>query len=206
MKKIEFEVKNLNEAQAYAVEEFKVSIDKIKLELVKEKKGLLGIRSSQIYEASIDVNLALEGKKYLEDMISPLGIDIKMELRSNLEEKEIYYYITSNQNALLIGREGRTLLAFQSLLRTYLNSLTDDHLLITLDIGNYNANRKKQLEILATKTAKEVTYRRKDITLEPMNAFDRRIVHTKLSEWRDVVTESVGEGEDRAIVIKYKGW
>lgn len=205
MKKIEFEVKNLNEAQAYAVEEFKVSIDKIKLELVKEKKGLLGIRSSQIYEASIDVNLALEGKKYLEDMISPLGIDIKMELRSNLEEKEIYYYITSNQNALLIGREGRTLLAFQSLLRTYLNSLTDDHLLITLDIGNYNANRKKQLEILATKTAKEVTYRRKDITLEPMNAFDRRIVHTKLSEWRDVVTESVGEGEDRAIVIKYKG-
>ena len=205
MKKIEFEVKNLNEAQAYAVEEFKVSIDKIKLELVKEKKGLLGIRSSQIYEASIDVNLALEGKKYLEDMISPLGIDIKMELRSNLEEKEIYYYITSNQNALLIGREGRTLLAFQSLLRTYLNSLTDDHLLITLDIGNYNANRKKQLEILATKTAKEVTYRRKDITLEPMNAFDRRIIHTKLSEWRDVVTESVGEGEDRAIVIKYKG-
>ena len=60
------------------------------------------------------------------------------------------------------------------------------------------------LEILATKTAKEVAQTRIAVKLDPMNAYDRRIVHTKLSEWRDVITESEGEGEHRALVIKPK--
>lgn len=205
MRKIEFEAKNLIEAQKHAQQELRVSLDKIKLEVIKEKKGILGIGASTTYLATVEINLPLEGKKYLEEIIRPLGIDVKMEMRVNSEDNEIFYSITSDQNALLIGRDGKTLLAFQTLLRNYLNTLSENHLVVTLDIGNYNENRKKQLEILATKTAKEVCYTRKNITLSPMNAFDRRIVHTKLSEWRDVVTESVGEGEDRAIVIKYKG-
>jgi spoIIIJ-associated protein len=105
---------------------------------------------------------------------------------------------------LLIGREGRTLQALQFMLRSYLNIFTNDHLVVSLDIGRYHENRKRQLEILATKTAKEVAFTKVPVKLDPMNAFDRRIIHTKLSEWRDITTESVGQGEDRAIVIKPK--
>jgi spoIIIJ-associated protein len=75
---------------------------------------------------------------------------------------------------------------------------------ITLDIANYFENHKRQLEILATKTAKDVARSKIEVKLDPMNAYDRRIIHTKLSEWRDVETESQGEGEERALVIRPK--
>ena len=68
----------------------------------------------------------------------------------------------------------------------------------------YKSNRVHQLEILATKTAKEVAKSKISVKLKPMNSYERRIIHEKLSEWRDVFTESEGQGENRAIVIKPK--
>ena len=76
--------------------------------------------------------------------------------------------------------------------------------ILTLDIGSYRANRIHQLEILATKTAKSVAKTKIAVKLDPMNSFERRVIHEKLSDWRDVYTESEGEGEERAIVIKPK--
>ncbi|MBE0700422.1 MAG: KH domain-containing protein [Acholeplasmataceae bacterium] len=204
LKRVEFEAKTLLDAEKQAVELLKIQKEKIKLTILKEKKGLLGLGSSATYEATPNINLALEGKMYLESMLSMLEINAKMELRTVNDGKEIYYHVESDENALLIGREGRTLLALQFMLRNYLNTFVDDYLLVSLDIGNYHENRKKQLEILATKTAKEVAQTRIAVKLDPMNAYDRRIIHTKLSEWRDVTTESEGEGEDRALVIKPK--
>ncbi len=125
-----------------------------------------------------------------------------MELSTKEDGKEIYYHIYSEENALLIGRNGNTLRSLQYLVRNYLNSFTEEFVIVNVDIGNYNENRKKQLEILATKTAKEVAQTRIEVKLDPMNGYERRIIHTKLSEWRDVVTESVGEGDERSIIIK----
>lgn len=202
LKRVEIEAKNLVEAQKKAVELLKIPLEKIKFTLIKEKKGILGIGSSVTYEATPDINLALEGKAYIEEIVKNLGIEIQMEMRVQNENKEIYYHILSSENALLIGRNGNTLKALQFLLRNYLNSYTDEFVIVNLDIGNYNDNRKRQLEIVATKTAKEVARSKVSVKLDPMNAYERRIIHSKLSEWRDVTTESVGEGEDRAVVIK----
>lgn len=204
LKKVEFEAKSLQEAEKLAVEHLKIQKDKIKLTVLKEKKGLLGIGSSSLYEATPNVNLATEGKVYLESLLQTMEVSSRMEVRTMSEGTEIHYHVESDENALLIGREGRTLLALQFLLRNYLNVYVDGHLIVSLDIGNYHENRKKQLEILATKTAKEVAQTKIAVKLDPMNAFDRRIIHTKLSEWRDVITESEGEGEERALVIKPK--
>lgn len=204
LKKVEFEAKTLAEAEKTAVELLKIQKNKIKLTILKEKKGMFGIGASALYEATPDVNLALEGKAYLEEILKPLNIESKMELRTLKDGTEIFYNIESTENALLIGREGRTLLAIQLLLRNYLNTFVDDQIVVSLDIGSYHENRKKQLEILATKTAKEVAYTKVPVKLSPMNAYDRRIIHTKLSEWRDVITQSEGEGEERALVIKPK--
>ncbi|MDY0294869.1 MAG: RNA-binding cell elongation regulator Jag/EloR [Acholeplasmataceae bacterium] len=204
LKRVEFEAKSLQEAEKIAVEQLKLQLDKIKLTVLKEKKGLLGFGVSTFYEATPNINPATEGKVYLENILKTMDIKSRMEVRTVNEGAEIYYHIESDENALLIGREGRTLLALQFMLRNYLNLFVEDHLIVSLDIGNYHENRKKQLEILATKTAKEVAQTRIAVKLDPMNAFDRRIIHTKLSEWRDVITESEGEGDQRALVIKPK--
>jgi len=204
LKKIEIEAKNLQEAEKLAVEQLKIQKEKIKLTILTEKKGLFGIGSSAVYEATPKVNLSIEGKQYLESILLSMDVKCQMEVRTVVEGEEIHYHVESDENALLIGREGRTLLALQFMLRNYLNVFVDNHLIISLDIGNYHENRRKQLEILATKTAKEVAQTRIAVKLDPMNAFDRRIIHTKLSEWRDVITESEGEGEERALVIKPK--
>ncbi len=202
LKRIEFEARTLQEAEKIAVEQLKIQVDKIKLTVIREKKGLLGIGSSTTYEATPNVNLALEGKIYLENILNTLEVESRMEVRTLSDGEEIHYHVESEENAILIGREGRTLVSLQFMLRNYLNTFVDGHLIVSLDIGNYHENHKKQLEILATKTAKEVAQTRIPVKLDPMNAYDRRIIHTKLSEWRDVTTESEGEGENRALVIK----
>ncbi|MDY0277243.1 MAG: RNA-binding cell elongation regulator Jag/EloR [Acholeplasma sp.] len=202
LKRVEIEAKTLVEAEKKAVTELRIPLNKIKFNVLKEKKGILGIGASTTYEATPNIDIALEGKNYLESIIKELGISVQMEMRTIDEGKEIYYHIFADENALLIGRNGKTLKSLQFILRNYLNLFTDDYTIVNLDVGNYNENRQKQLEILATKTAKDVARSRIEVKLDPMNAYERRIIHSKLSEWRDVVTESVGEGEERAIVIK----
>lgn len=202
-KKVEVEAKNQQEALKKASELLRVSEEKISLEVIKEKRGFLGVGASTTYVASLNIDLVTEGKRYLESMIHALGIETRMEIRA-VSATEFYYRVQSNENALLIGRDGKTLLSFQTLLRNYLSTFTNEQILVTLDIGNYHENRKKQLEIIATKTAKEVARTRIAVKLDPMNAFDRRIIHAKLSEWRDVETQSEGEGEERAIIIRAK--
>jgi spoIIIJ-associated protein len=204
LKKMEFEAKTIQEAEKIAVEGLRIQKDKIKLTVIKEKKGLLGFGTQTVYEAQPNVNLATEGKVYLDNILKTMGINTRMEVRTVNEGTEIHYHVDSDENALLIGREGRTLLSLQFMLRNYLSTFVDGSLIVSLDIGNYHENRRKQLEILATKTAKEVAQTKIAVKLDPMNAFDRRIIHTKLSEWRDVITESEGDGEERALVIKPK--
>ncbi len=204
LKRVEFEARSLQDAEKTAVEMLKIQKEKIKLTVIKEKKGLFGISSVSTYEATPNISLALEGKMYLETILKNLEVKSRMEVRTITDGEEIHYHVESDENALLIGREGRTLVALQFMLRNYLNTFVDGHLIISLDIGSYHENRKKQLEILATKTAKEVAQTKIAVKLDPMNAYDRRIIHTKLSEWRDVITESEGEGEERALVIKPK--
>ena len=203
LKKVEIEAKNPVEAMKKATELLKIAENKIQLDVVKEKKGLLGFGSSTTFTATPKIEITTEGKAYLDDIIGALGVDAKMEIRK-ISENEIFYRVQSTENALLIGKDGKTLLALQTLLRNHLSTFVDEPLLITLDIGNYHENRKRQLEILATKTAKDVARSRIAVKLDPMNAFDRRIIHAKLSEWRDVETESEGEGEERAIIIRPK--
>jgi len=203
LKRIELEAKNENEARERAAEELRIQPDKIKITVTREKKGLFA-GGTNLYEAIPDVNLTLEGKTYLEGILQAMDVEFKMELRTKEDGREIHYNVQSSDNAVLIGREGRTLIALQHMLRSYLQTFVQSQITVTLDIANYFENHKRQLEILATKTAKEVARTKIEVKLDPMNAYDRRIVHTKLSEWRDVETESEGEGEERALVIKPK--
>jgi len=203
LKRIEFEAKSEAEALDIAVEKLRLQKEKIKIAVTREKKGFFS-GGTALYEATPDVNLALEGKTFLEGILQAMDVEFQMELRQKDNGREIHYAIQSNENALLIGRDGKTLLALQYLLRNYLATFVQFHVVVSLDIANYHENHKRQLEILATKTAKEVAKTGIEVKLDPMNPYDRRIIHTKLTEWRDVETESEGEGENRALVIRPK--
>jgi spoIIIJ-associated protein len=195
-KKVEFIAKSQEEAMQEAIKRLHISSDKIFINILGELPEGLNC------EALVDVNLTLEGKKYLENILKALNIGYQIEARSVNGEEQIHYIIDSYENSLLIGVKGRTLEALQILLRNLISSYTKDRVVTTLDIGGYKSNRARQLEILATKTAKEVASTKQPVKLQPMNSFERRIIHEKLSDWRDVYTESEGEGEDRAIVVK----
>lgn len=194
-KKIEIQASSLLEATQIAVAKLHVSEEKLFLNEIGENT----------YEALLDVNLALEGRKYLESILNSMGIEqFNIEVRTIGQESEIHYVIDSSENPLLIGTKGHTLEALQTLIKNLIGSYTKDYIVVTLDIGSYRANRIHQLKILATKTAKSVAKTKIAVKLDPMNSFERRVIHEKLSDWRDVYTESEGEGEERAIVIKPK--
>jgi spoIIIJ-associated protein len=201
LKRIEFEAKNEQEALLLAVEKLGIAQNKIALKITREKKGLFS-NGTALYEATPNINLVDEGQAYITSILEAFDADFQIDVKTTDNENEIYYAVQSDQNALLIGREGKTLLAMQFLLRQHLVSFTQTPVRIQLDIANYHENHRKQLEILATRTAKEVVKTGIQVKLDPMSPYDRRIVHAKLSEWRDVSTQSEGEGENRALIIK----
>jgi len=202
MKQIVIETKTLDEAYEKAEIELKATRDQIKFEIEEEKKFL-----SKKYKvtATLLVDYPLKGLEYLKSILEGLEIKAIVEMRKK-QNKEIKYVITSDDNPILIGKSGRTLESIQTLVRYVVNESneTEEQYKVSVDCGGYKENRNKHLEIIATKIAKEVAQTKIEAHLEPMNSFERRVVHAKLADWRDVYTESEGEGKDRHIVIKPK--
>ena len=202
LREYKFEAKTDEEALEIASKELNVEKDKITIEVLEETKGFLGIGRKALYKASYEVDVVGLSKAYLDSILSGMNIEYQMECRSN--EDEINFAIESSDNPLLIGKDGKCLDAILTLLKVYIQRISNDSVMVGLDIGGYRANRKRQLEVLATKTAKEVAKTKIEVKLKPMNAYERKIIHEKLADWRDVYTESEGEGLDRALVIKPK--
>ncbi len=202
MRKLQFEIKSLDKALDYASQELRINKNVIEINVI-EKKSLLGLKKLYKVEAIVNVDPAEIGYKTLKEMFDNMQLDAQIEMKRR-NDKEISYSINTTENPLLIGKNGKTLENLQFYIRNIVNLYSDEHLIVLVDIGGYKENRKKQLEILATKTAKEVARTRIEAKLYPMNAYERRIIHTKLSDWRDVSTISEGEGQERHLVIKPK--
>lgn len=204
MKSIRFETKALNDATLkYAATELKVNKDYIDLQIVEEKRSMLGLNKSYIVEAVVKFDVIRDSIHYLKTILDDMEIESVVEAKPG-EKSQITFLIDATENPILIGKNGKTLDAIQTLLKNYINIFTDEYYIVLVDIGGYKEQRKKQLEILATKTAKDVARTRIAARLGKMNAYERRVVHTKLSDWRDVTTESEGEEPNRYVVIKPK--
>lgn len=184
-----------------AAKELRVNKAYVDLEVVEEKKSILGLNKTYVVEAKVDFDVVTDTIAYLKKIFEDMGIEAMVEAKTD-KENHVKFLVESNENPILIGKNGRTLDAFQHLIRNYVNVLTDERHMIIVDVGGYKASRKKQLEILATKTAKEVAKTHVEAKLKKMNSYERRIVHMKLSDWRDVTTESEGDEPNRYVVIK----
>ena len=144
--------------------------------------------------------LAEDIEDYLGEVIEYLGLLVNFE--TNIREETINITMYSNNNPILIGKNGQTLKALEYLVK---NKIKNDWRIspkIILDVENYKERRIESLERLAIKIAKEVRATKVDAELENMNSFERRVIHNKLTNFKGIATESVGVEPNRHVVIK----
>lgn len=140
-------------------------------------------------------------KDYLKKLISDMGIDVNFETK--IREKTIEIKMISDNNPILIGRNGQTLKALECILMQVVNKETSKHVRIMLDVEGYKEKQVRRLERLAINLAKDCVRTKTDVHMDSMNAYERRIVHNKLTNFKGVKTESIGEEPNRHLVIKY---
>lgn len=142
-------------------------------------------------------------KEYIKTIGSKMNVDIKMEVRENDDIFSVT--MVSDNNPILIGKDGRTINAIQLLIRQALQNQTGMDIKVNLDASNYKAKRVKKFEFEIKNIVREVQKTKTDAKLDPMNSYQRRIVHSLLSNFSNVETESVGEEPNRCVIIKYVG-
>ncbi len=183
----------------------------VKVELtVKENKNVKETTNYQEkaknkeYNKNIDEieSAKKEIEEFLRKFISSVGESLEYDVK--IEDSTIKINIDGNASGLLIGYRGETLNSLQVILSSIANKNTKERIQVILNIANYKEKREKILEELAEKVSKTVLKTGKNITLEPMNAYERKIIHSKLQNNARIETYSIGEGENRRIVIAKK--
>ena len=158
------------------------------------KKG--GLFKSTVYQVTAisHQELLKEIKDYLKELTSALGLEVQFE--TSIREDTFTITMFSDNNAILIGKNGQTLKALETLCRAKINMEWNVYVKIVLDVENYKEKRVQALERLAIRTAKI------PVALENMNSYERRIIHNKLANFKGISSASEGEEPNRHIVIK----
>ena len=178
----------------------KLATEKI---IYKSKERESGkIFKTKIYEVTAirEIDLIAEIKDYLKEVVEGLGLQVNFE--TSKENDTYYITMYSNNNSALIGKNGKTLSALETLVKNKVNIEWGFYPKVVLDIENYKEKRIAALERMAVKIAKEVRDTKVDVALENMNSYERRIIHNKLANFKGVSTESVGTEPERHIIIK----
>ena len=200
MKTYIYEAKTLEEAINKALNEQNITEDKLIIKSKEEKQGLL--KKLAKIEIITENDLINHLKDSLTTIMNLMNIDSNLEVRRR--DKNIEIKIFSNQNSILIGKDGRNLEALQNILRQILIKEEAHDYKIILDIENYKEKKVSHLERTVKQIAREVAKTKVEAKLDRMNSYERRIVHNCLSKNKYVYTESIGEEPNRCVVIKPK--
>lgn len=200
MKTYIYEAKTLEEAINKALTEQNITEDKLIIKSKEEKQGLL--KKLAKIEIITENDLINHLKDSLTTIMNLMNIDSNLEVRRR--DKNIEIKIFSNQNSILIGKDGRNLEALQNILRQILIKAEAHDYKIILDIENYKEKKVSHLERTVKQIAREVAKTKVEAKLDRMNSYERRIVHNCLSKNKYVYTESIGEEPNRCVVIKPK--
>lgn len=169
----------------------------------KEEEGTLFKTKKYIYEVAKKEDIIAFVKNYIEELSNNFGVKIKSEVR--FKEDVLSIILVSDNNAIIIGKEGRTLSAIQILLKNVLSNKIVFNIKVNIDASNYKAKKQKNLEYEIKKIAKDVLKSHVDVKLDPMNSYDRRCVHNVVATFENLKSESFGENPNRYVVISYKG-
>ena len=173
----------------------KIEIKEIKEEKIKKEKRVMSVSAIEKAEKNIS--------KFLEVFLKQISNE-DLEYKISNDEYYITVEIIGENTNSLIGYRGETLNALQTLLSSIANKEIEEKVRVILDISGYKDKRKKVLEELADKISKTVIKTGKKVTLEPMPAYERKIIHSRLQGNKKVTTESIGEEPHRKIVVELK--
>ena len=213
MRELEVSAKTVDEAIQTALEQLGVTEDQV--EVVVLKKGKSGILRMGAEEAKIKVrllaqpkakdNVVKEAREILETLVKLMDIVAEIHtIQATTGELPVTLNIDGDDLGVLIGRRGQTLTSLQYIVRLIVAERLKMWVPINIDVAGYKNRRYESLRSLALRLAEQVTTSRRPITLEPMPADERRIIHLALSDHPDVATQSVGEGETRKVAILLK--
>lgn len=202
----EFSGKTVNEALQNACVELEASTDHVEYEVVeKESKGFLGIMSKPaLIKARKKETKADEAKDFLTNLLEKMNMPAEVDVSVNEEEKSMDIDLSGGNMGFLIGKRGQTLDSIQYLVSLVVNKDAKDYYKVTLDTENYRERRKETLENLARNIALKVKRTRRSVFLEPMNPYERRIIHAALQNDEAVETHSEGENPYRKVVVALK--
>lgn len=221
------EGKTTNEAIENGLKQLKVSKDKVEVKVLEneDKRSFFSILAPRVVKVELTLKEDVKGakiqekreiklteqeqekakeniEKFLKDFIKNLPEDTKYEIST--EESGLKVSLTNDNLGYLIGYRGETLYALQSIMTAIAGKGIEQKVRVILDIEGYKAKREKTLEDLAQKVAKTVIRTKKPIKLEPMQAYERKIIHSKLQQNSRVETTSVGEEPHRRIIVSLK--
>lgn len=213
MKELEVSGKTVDEAIQAALEQLGVSEDQV--EVIVLKKGRSGVLGMGTEEARIKVRLLSAASEranvvgvtteVLEGLIKAMGITASVSVaQSPTSELPVVLNIEGDDLGILIGRRGQTLSALQYIVRLIVAERLKMWAPVNVDVAGYKKRRYESLENMALRMAEQVKRSRRLITLEPMPADERRIIHLALADHPDVITQSMGEGETRKVAILLK--
>ena len=204
-KVLEKKAKSVDEAKAQVLAELGVTEDEIEIEVVEEgAKGFLGLGSK---EAVISVTLKnpeiAMAKKFLSDIFTSMKLDV--EINAEMTEEDVLTVNLVGENmGIVIGKRGDTLDSLQYLTSIIVNKDSEKYIKVVVDAENYREKRYNSLIALASRLADKVARTGRRHTLEPMNPYERRIIHSSLQDNENVTTRSIGEDPYRKVVIESK--
>ena len=208
MEMITVTAKTVEDAITQASVQLGVSSDRLQYEVVEKGSagvlgGLFGSRPAIIRAKKIET-VDDKAVEFLNSVFDAMGISVDVETKLNEEEKELEVNLTGGEMGILIGKRGQTLDSLQYLVSLVVNKKTDEYLRVKLDTENYRERRKETLETLAKNIAYKVKRTRRPVSLEPMNPYERRIIHAAVQNDKYVTTRSEGEEPFRHVVIALK--
>ncbi|MCA0384973.1 MAG: protein jag [Firmicutes bacterium] len=203
MKFVEKSGKSVEEALRLALIELEATREQVEIEVLEEgSKGFLGLGAKETRIKVSKKNSVIDIAKYF--LMSVLKeMNIQADIEAELADDVLNISMAGDDMAILIGKRGQTLDSLQYLVSLVVNKDRDHYLRVVLDTENYRAKRKETLEALAEKLAAKVRKSRKNVILEPMNPYERRIIHSALQNNPNVSTKSEGDEPYRKVVIYY---
>ena len=203
MKEYIYEGKTEDEALNLALYELNLTKDDVFYTVKEEKKGLFKAKKYQVIITKKE-DYINDIKTFLLDVLSKMGVkDAKLEVLKNDEHIYMNIFAEDEYKPVLIGKGGKNLAALNQIIRQMLNNM-GVNLKVNIDTGSYKKDRERRIASLARKLARDVVRTKVEVTMDPTNSYERRIVHNALSNNKYVITESVGVDPDRKVVIKLK--
>ena len=196
----EFEGKNLETLISDSLNELGIEEKDAIIQKEEIKGGLLKKTSYKIKIYTL-ISIQEYVKEFLKNLTELMGLEVTFE--SKIRDEQICIKMYSDNNSILIGKEGRTLSSLMFITKQMLKNKYDIQPHIILDVENYKEKQEKHLERLAKNIAREVVKTRVEVKLDNMNSYERRIIHNVLSNNKKVTTTSEGEEPNRHVVIKY---